>query len=59
MKRFRFHLLVALGVLVGLYGFRLPTAAVTSAKPQASKESLLQAQIVSSLSELHEWVRAR
>ncbi len=59
MKGFRFHLLVVVGILVGLYGLRPPTAGATAAKPSASKESRLQAQTIASLAELHEWVRAR
>ena len=59
MKRFRFHLLLAIAVLAGVYGLRPPTASATTAKPQASQEILLQAQTLADLSELHEWVRAR
>ena len=59
MKRFRFHLLLAMVVLAGVYGFRPPSASATAAKPQDSKETLLQSQTVLDLAELHEWVRAR
>lgn len=59
MRKFRFHLLALMGMLVGLYGLRPPAAGATAAKPPASRESLLQAQTVADPSELHEWVRAR
>ena len=59
MRHFILRLLAGVIVLVGLYGFRPPTAGATASKLPVSQETLLQAQAIADIAELHEWVRAR